>query len=209
MKATLRTGQLVPIENCWVFIPGAGKIILNVLPDISDQKSANYADEAIIGRANPMKTYSHSENRAISITFHFFVTQQADVHLNLKYLRWIESAVYPRDGYTGLGVPFVPPPVCKIKCGSLLASEALCAVLKSYSVKFPTNVVWDKNTFIPYKFDVTTSWDVVYRSKDLPGQELIVRTGGGQRNKTTQSIVDAAVERIASNRATGQFEAPR
>jgi len=180
MKATLKTGRLVPIDNCWVYIPGAGNgrtITLNNLPDISDQKSASYADEAVIGRATPMKTYSHSENRALSITFHFFVTEKDDVKINLENLRWLESAVYPRDGYGGDGVPFIPPPVCKIQCGSLLGDGPICAVLKNYSVKFPTNVVWDDTTFIPYKLDITTSWDVVYRSQMLPGQSKIIKSG--------------------------------
>jgi hypothetical protein len=49
--------------------------------------------------------------------------------------------------------------------------------LKSYSVKFPTDVVWDQDFYVPYKFDVDTSWDVVYRSSELPGQERIAQLG--------------------------------
>ena len=50
-------------------------------------------------------------------------------------------------------------------------------ILKSYSVKFPTDIAWDESTLLPYKFDVDTSWDVVYKSMDLPGQERIFQTG--------------------------------
>ena len=176
-RATLDGGQLVELEQCYIDIPRTGRITFNNLPDISDQKSASYTDEAVIGRASPMKTYSHSDNRSISIQLHFLVTKPSDAPTNLQKLRWLESAVYPRQGYSGQGPPFVPPPVCKIKCGPLLASQPLCAVLKSYSVKYPTDVAWDDQYFTPYKFDVDTTWDVVYRSEYLPGQNRVAFLG--------------------------------
>jgi hypothetical protein len=74
----------------------------------------------------------------------------------------------------------MPPPVCTIKCGKLLADEALCVVLQSYSVKFPTDVAWwegDDGLYCPYKFDVGTTWLTVYTSSDLPYQSRIVSSG--------------------------------
>ena len=179
MKAT-NNGSLAPINNCTINIPGAGNIILNNLPDISDSKTAIYNNEAIIGRSFPLYTYSHSGDRTISMQLHFFVVDQSDILTNLKYLRWIQSAVYPRQGDGS--APFTPPPVCQLQCGSLLGDQPLCCVLQSYSVKFPTEVAWDanasgKSTFIPFRFDMDTSWLAVYTSSDLPYQDRIVSSG--------------------------------
>lgn len=175
MKATQAGGDLIPINNCYIMVPGTGEpITFKILPEISDQKSAAYNDEPIIGRAFPLKTYSHSENRSISIQLHFVTIKRNDVETNLSNLRKIQSAVYPRSGG---GASFVPPPVCKIKCGEILAKRELCCVLRSYSVKFPTNVVWDEEKLLPMKFDVDTTWEVVYKNSDLPGNDRIVDLG--------------------------------
>jgi|688.fasta_scaffold287249_2 hypothetical protein len=191
-------GPLNPIDDCYIIIPYEGarppesgrqsptfkffdkyvQIIMDNLPDISDTKSANYADETIIGRSNPVKTYSQSDNRSISMQLHFIVSKQNDLYENLAKLRAIQSAVYPREGEGG-GSPFIPPPVCKMKCGNLLGTKEICVILKSYSVKFPTDVAWDdeSKTFTPYKFDIDTTWDVVYSSSNLPGQNEIFNAG--------------------------------
>ena len=65
--------------------------------------------------------------------------------------------------------------------------DELCVILKNYSVKFPTDVSWlNENSnfgqsgygnFTPMKFDVETTWDVVYASSELPGQERIYALG--------------------------------
>lgn len=194
-QATQNTGQLRAIPECYIEIPGARKVILDNLPDISDAKSATYADETIIGRASPIKTYSLSDNRVINMQLHFIISKPDHVKENLDKLRAIQSACYPRSG-TG-GAPFVPPPVCKIRCGQLLQKNGdLCAVLKNYSVKFPTDVSWvpdepgrmsgsgavffpgRSDAFTPMKFDVDTTWEVVYSSSTLPGQERIFTLGG-------------------------------
>ena len=174
-RSTIPGGKLVNLTDCYCIIPNFGKIRLNNLPDISDSKSAAYNDEPIMGRTMAMKTFSHSENRAISVTFHFMAVMNSDLALHLNYLRALESCVYPRTNTAGL--PFVPPPVCRLKCGVLLGKEELCVVLKSYSVKFPTDVPWDEQTYLPYKFDVDSQWDVVYRTVDLPGQQRILDMG--------------------------------
>ena len=174
MKAT-NDGTLKPVSKCTISIPYAGTITLNNLPDISDSKSAVYNNEAIIGRSTPLYTYSHSGDRNIGLGMHFFVVTKDDVQQNMKYLRWIQSALYPRgsDGNS----PFVPPVICQLKCGDLLATDVVCCFLQSYSVKFPPDVAWDEETYCPYKFDVETSWTVVYDSSDLPNQKRIVDSG--------------------------------
>ena len=174
-KATITGGSLVPIEDCYLDIPNFGKIIFDNLPEITDSKSASYNDEVVIGRASPLKTYSQSDNRTIALQIHFFVSRPNDIQENLSKLRAIESATYPREDGTG---PYTPPPICKLKCGQLLSSDSeLCVVCKSYSVRFPTDIAWAEDVFTPYKFDVDTTWDVVYRSSDLPGQDRILQSG--------------------------------
>lgn len=178
MRATEKgSGKLQEIPDCSISVPGFGEIRFNNLPDISDSKSVAYNDEPVIGRAVPLKTYSHSENRAISLTIHLLTLSRGDAVKNLKYLRALESCAYPRDGNSSL--PFKPPPVCKIKCGSLLGDDGVCVVMKNYSVRFPVDMPWDTRTqtYLPTKLDVETTWDVVYNSENLPGQERILRSG--------------------------------
>jgi len=179
MKSTLPNGSLKAITDCYISIPRYKKIYMYILPDISDSKSAQYSDEAIIGRSSPFKTYSHSENRTISWTAYFMTThdnpnRDGSAIMNLRNLRAIQSVTYPRDK----PAPYAPPPVCSIKCGSILGNEELCVVLRSYTVKFPTDVSWDEETLLPYKFSVDMSWDVVYQSDQLPGWANIIDPDG-------------------------------
>lgn len=178
-RATIEGGPLIPINDCYIIIPigkKTFKFTFDNLPDITDQKSASYNDEIVIGRASPLKTYAQSDNRSISMQIHLIVSKPGDVDYNLQALRAIQSATYPREGENG--APFVPPPICRIRCGDLLANgKELCVILKSYSVKFPTEVAWDEKKFTPFKFDIDTQWDVVYKSADLPGQERIYSLG--------------------------------
>lgn len=182
--ATTIGGALVPIKDCYIKIPcedcgletGEFELKFKVLPEIGDSKTVSYNDENVIGRASPLKTYSQSDNRTLSVQIHMIVSSPDDVEYNLSAMRAIQSAAYPRNSANG--APFVPPPICRIKCGKLLSQgQELCVILKQYSVKFPTEVAWDEETFVPYKFDIDTSWDVVYKSADLPGQDRIFTSG--------------------------------
>lgn len=181
MKATLDGGALQELK-CEIKVPGADTIILNNLPDISDSKSASYADEAVIGRSFPIKTYSHSENRSISMKVHFHILSRDDAQKNMAALRALQSAVYPRDEQAN--ALYLPPPICKIKCGNLLAGSQkdgeVCVVLKQYNVSFPTDVAWfseanGEGSYLPYRFDMDLTWEVVYANEELPGQESIMR----------------------------------
>ncbi len=169
-------GGLVPIPNCYINLPGIRQIVMNNLPEISDSKSASYQDTTIIGRSFPVKTFSHSENRAIGWTLHLFVLKDGDALNNLNILRTLESCVYPRNVGPG---PYAPPIICQIKCGNLLSTgnQPLNVVLKSYSVKFPTDVAWDAQQFTPYKLDIDLSFEVVYASNMLPGASNIIQMG--------------------------------
>lgn len=175
MKATLPGGKLVPLQNCFIETPYK-TIYMNVLPDLSDQKNASYADEPVIGRSTGVKTYSHSDTRTISWNVHFIACNKVDLENNMISLRALQACVYPQNG-TG-STPYEPPPICKIKCGKLFSTGGnLCVVLRNYSWNVPTDTVWDDETYIPYKFDLSLSFDVVYNSTNLPGAENIFISG--------------------------------
>lgn len=177
-EATPHTSaKLNVIEDCWISIPGGGgRINLRAMPTITDAKKAQYNEEAVIGRATPLTTYSHSHSRNINFDIPLIATSEATLDENIRTLRAIESAVYPR-GPTG-PVPYTPPPVCRLKCGQMLSkNKYLCVLLDSYSVKFDPSVPSHPTKLIPYKFTVSTSWRVVYRSDCLPGQSRIFKVG--------------------------------
>jgi hypothetical protein len=179
MKST-SNGTLNVIDDAYIKIPlpnsGYRTIYFRSLPEISDSKQAVYNNEVVIGRSIPFYTYSHSGDRQIHIQLHFYVTDKVDMERNLKDLRVLQSAVYPRQGPQG--VPYAPPPICLLRFKNLLAkSDSLCAILQSYSVKYPTDVVFDEITGCPYKFDVDTNWLSVYTSNDLPYQDRIITSG--------------------------------
>lgn len=176
MKATLPSGDLRPLEDCYIACYDLGfQINMKILPDLSDSKSANYADETAIGRSFPIKNYSYSENRSISWTIHMMVCKEGDQEDMMIDLRNLEACVYPTNDET----PYAPPPICHIRCGDLLAKDKeLCCVLRSYSVKFPTDVAWDEIGYIPYKLDVDLTFEVVYNSTELPYASDIVASGG-------------------------------
>lgn len=171
-RATSQTGVLQFIDDCGILIPGARLIKCRILPEISDSKGASYNDEPVMGRSSPIKTFSHSDNKTLSVKWHFIVTRPADVESNLLDKRALESAAYPRQGS-----PYRPPPVCLIKCGRVLGDSPLCVILRNYSANYPTNVSWDNRTLLPYYFTMDLAWDVVYASTDLPGQERIAQIG--------------------------------
>ena len=66
-RATMPDGDLKPIPDCELIIPGVphtlngtqvGQIVFNNLPEYSDQKGAAYNDETVPGRSFPIKTFS-------------------------------------------------------------------------------------------------------------------------------------------------------
>lgn len=180
MKASIKGGSIHKIADCYIQI-GQEKIVMQSLPDISDSKSVTYNDETAMGRSSPIKTFSHSDARQIGMAMHFFVTtgdtgsSGSDTPDRLiRIIRTIQSAAYTREEG---GDAFVPPHICRLKCGKLLADKELCVILKSYSIKYPTDVVWDRASLVPIKVDIDTTWEVVYKSSDLPGADKIQQFG--------------------------------
>lgn len=182
MKATNTNGQLNRLKSrtgnhCYIRVPTSGgerTIYLDNLPDLSDSKSASYSDESVPGRSFPFKTFVSGENRVISMTVHFFVSKAGDAQENLEKIRLLQSCLYPDHLY----MAYSPPPICSIRCGDLLATRELCVIMKSCNVRYPTEYVWDERTFCPIKVDVELSWEVVYQSRNLPGQDRIMDFGG-------------------------------
>lgn len=173
--ATDQTGVLKPITQCSIEVPGAGKLNPYVLPEISESKSATYADEPVIGRAFPIKTYGHSDNRTINMKWHVLMINDETKTTAVKHLNAFRSCVYPTSGGQGT---YGPPPICRINCGQISKGggdgNEVCAVLKSYSVSYPTDVAWDEENFLPYRFDIDLVWDVVFATDKLPGQDKIL-----------------------------------
>jgi len=173
LKATVN-GKFQRIKNCYI---KSGNITLEmkVLPDISDGKTAQYSDESGIGRSAPLKVFSHGETRSIGWTVHFIAESEEESLQNLYDLRFLESLVYPDAGTSN--VLMKPPPVVTIECGQMLGDGGICAVLKNYTVKFPTDVMWDNDTNLPMKFDVDLNFEVVYATFNLPGSRRILEVG--------------------------------
>ena len=176
--ATDQTGKLKLIKNCSITVPGvAAPLQPRILPDITDAKSATYNDEPIIGRAFPVKTYAHSDNRTITMKWHIVIIDSDTQTEAITQLNAFRSCVYPGPG-TGQ-TPYAPPAICTISCGVILSpgsgSSSLCVVLKTYNIIYPTDVAWDEDLMMPNKFDIDLTWEVVYASSNLPGNDKIIK----------------------------------
>lgn len=162
MKATSPGGTLKTMPECFIEVGEEETIFMDILPDISDSKSAHYANENSIARTAPFTIFGYGEVRTISWSCHFVVQKKGDPERYLRYIRLFQSACYPRNQQGS------PPPLCKIKCGGLLSSDTLCVVLKNYSIKYDTNVPWDEKYYIPYKLDIDLQFEVVYNQSEIP-----------------------------------------
>lgn len=179
-RGTENSGRLAVLDKCKIITP-CGTICLRILPDISDSKAAHYAPENAIGRSNPLITYAYSEPRMINTELHFMTTMTADINDNWRAIRIIQSLVYPGAAVLDGGAPFTPPPVVKFICGDLLdGPNGLCLILKSYNIRYPTNVAWDQQTYLPYQFSISCNWEVVYACKNLPSNNCVPTNPCGQ-----------------------------
>ena len=181
-RGTKKDGSLAPLQQkdggrCEIQTP-CGCITLKILPDITDSKSATYVNEPAPGRSSPMLTYAYSDARTINTELHFMITKFEDIQDNIRAIRIIQSLVYPGEG-NGLA-PFTPPPVVRFICGVLMdGTDGLCLVLKNYSIRYPTEVAWDFVSYLPYKFSISCSWEVVYPCNKLPVNKCIKNDSSG------------------------------
>jgi len=183
-RGTKNDGSLAPLQfanigggRCEIQTP-CGCINLKILPDITDSKGAHYVGEPTPGRSSPMLTYAYSEPRSINTELHFMTTIFQDIPDNIRAIRIIQSLVYP-GAASGIA-PFTPPPVVRFICGTLLDGvNGLCLILKNYSIRYPTDVAWDVVSFLPYKFSISCSWEVVYPCNKLPVNKCINKDDTG------------------------------
>ena len=179
--ATNPNGQLNEIPDCYIRVQNE-YIKMYSLPDISDTKDAGYAEENGMGRTMPFKTFNSGGTRKIGWDIKMISYDAESISRNLGYLRLLESCVYPREDPANI-IPYIPPVVMSIRCGSLLANvtEELNVILLSYNTSFPSDQIWfsdyDTGLYMPAKLDVKLSFEVVYDSRYLPGAERIVQLG--------------------------------
>lgn len=192
-RGTENSGRLAVLPNCKIITP-CGTICLRILPDISDSKAAHYAPENAIGRSSPLITYAYSEPRMINTELHFMTTVTDDINDNWRAIRIIQSLVYPGTAVADGAAPFTPPPVVKFICGGLLdGSNGLCLILKSYNIRYPTNVAWDEQTYLPYQFSISCNWEVVYACKNLPSNNCLTQSKPCNANSGCQPITGIGI----------------
>jgi hypothetical protein len=206
-RATNQVGDLLFIDDCYIQLPvnipnrptmqmqngsvQAGNspyIFFNILPKISDSHASNFNDESIMGRSMPLKTYASGGVRAINIEISYLIVdEQVDPQRIWAELKAIQACTYPQDGGANIGAPFLPPFICRLKCGHMIGKNGIFAVLRNYSVNFPTDVAWywdnndqaNETIRLPFYFTISTSWEAVYRTIDLPGAQRILDDGSG------------------------------
>jgi hypothetical protein len=163
-----------PIEDCFIMALGK-KVTMHVLPEIGDGGGATYSDETAMGRSAPIKTFANSDNRSISWDITFITTDNATMRQNIQDMFFIESLRLPIARREGIFT--TPPPIATLKCGRLLTADGsnVCAILKSYSVKFDTSVPWNtegnpQNSYWPSKVILSTQWEAIDACANLPTQ---------------------------------------
>ena len=181
-NATDRNGNLIEIFDCYIRASGdpAVKIVMNNLPEISDSKSATYSEETAMGRSVPIKAFAQGSSRKIGWKMIVIAPSNDEQLKAINNLRFLESCVYPKADPSNL-LPYIPPRVLSIKCGRLLSDSELSVILTDYSVDFPTDQPWSYYTntlYLPYKFTLSLTFEVVYDSRQLPGADRIIRLGG-------------------------------
>lgn len=189
MKGSVAEGKLQIIPDCYIQFPSAvanllpdARLYFRILPKVSDQRSVNYNDESIMGRSFPLKTFANGSNRSIGIEASFIILDEFNDPPRIwNEVKALQACTYPQDTSEASSAPFSPPFVCKLKCGNMLGRDGVCAVMRSYSVNWPTEVAWhwDGTTGIklPMYFTVSTQWEVVYQTSKLPGSNRILNDG--------------------------------
>jgi hypothetical protein len=177
--STINNGDLKNLLGCYLQYKNT-TVYPHVLPEISDAHGAQYSDEPVMGRSMPVKVFNAGSDRTISWRWKFVSTSIKRYEENLKNINFLKSLTYPMD--ETVNVPFLPPPIVTLKCGALLGSTPVSAVCTSCNVSYPTDVVWGGSDsggtdFLPFEINVETSFSVVYKPSNLPGQERIMKYG--------------------------------
>lgn len=186
MKATSTFGAanklqlaqiVVPVRRTGIAAIGSTyeTIDFYALPELNTSKTSEFANENIIGRSFPIKSYVSSGDRTIGLKCPFFAQRKEDIAKNWKILRLLESTVYPDDDTTVFA--YIPPPICLVRVGYLLTAENngfLSVVIRSVTPSYPTDVAWDESTYLPYAFEIDLQMEVIFANNRLPGQNRII-----------------------------------
>ena len=179
VKATDSIGKLNKLQDCYIR-SDAFMIYMNNLPDISDNKDASYSEENGMGRSYPFKTFNAGGSRKISWKMRMISYNNESIRENINNLRLLESCVYPRPDPANV-IPYIPPRILSIKCGSLIADTEVTVILTNYSVSFPSDQVWfttsEVGKYLPAKIEVDLNFELVYDSRYLPGAGRIIQLG--------------------------------
>jgi hypothetical protein len=185
LLATTADANVNSIPGVWLRIPNTkpprdgGVWRFKTLPEVQVQKDATYGDVTILGRSSPVKTYSGSGYRKLSVTFHLHSFSEADKNYNLLFIRALDSLLHPIYEDT-----YMPPPVAQFRCGNLVGQMSNASTsLGSYvhvicmntSYTLDPSVVWiGRIDLFPVYISVQASFDIVYPFSELPGQKDVI-----------------------------------
>ncbi len=192
MIGTLPDGTIRPISgqgtsplgdlDSWIFIPGArptgqftggpggGAWPIFALPDIDEDKDAQFADAEVLGRSSPIPSYKSSGYKQLNVTFHLHSTSKLMAEYNVRFIRAMRSFVYPQYENT-----YLPPYVGKFKCGPLWRGRGgggMNFLLSNYSFGASSENVWPD--LIPVTIAFRCSMKIVYPYSQLPGAADVV-----------------------------------
>lgn len=192
LSTNLQTNGLAWIKGCYLYAKGR-TVYPTVLPELTDKHNATYSDEPIMGRSMPVKSYASSGDRIITWKWKFVNVNRESYLRNLEDYNFLKSLTYPIS-QPNSPLPYEPPPICNIRCGSIFAGYAqqgldLNVICTDCSASFPTDVAWtsfsssvmaeqEELNFMPMEFHVDTTFAVVYKATNLPGQERVMTLGG-------------------------------
>jgi len=136
--------RITEFEKAGIFLAPARSVIdinlveltgvrWQVWPDeISDEKSVEWGNIPIIGRAEPIKTYFASRQRVFAFTLFFVASADSndggtaeDVRKKVNFLR---SLTYPRRTPGGL---VLTPPVAQLIVGDLISSRCVASTVRA------------------------------------------------------------------------------
>lgn len=89
-------------KDCYIKIHRAGKVSTFWFPcypeSVSDQNSASYTPQNILGRSEPFQYYTGSGPRTVNVSFEMHCEMCGDIDYVYKLVDNIESACYPNYG---------------------------------------------------------------------------------------------------------------
>ena len=168
-----KNGRLLKLKaTCYIIIDDF-TYDFRSLPEISDSKQANYNSQTVFGRSSPIRSYSDSGARSISVNFDLYNTDEESRSTNASFLRYLAVAVHPTyEGYQ-------PPPICKFACGSLLSGkidgdpEPISCLIMDYNISYGRDSIFD-DKMMPFHVSGSLNLEVVHSRASLPGKKEVI-----------------------------------